>query len=61
MTVRENRNLFQNFREDHGTDDGSGRGSGKRGGEEAEEEAVTGLSVRQFEESQLVGLQILLL
>ena len=29
--------------------------------EEAEEEAATGLSLRQFEEPQLVGLQILLL
>ena len=31
------------------------------GGEETEKEVVTGLSLRQFEESQLVGLQILLL
>ena len=31
------------------------------GGEETEKEVVTGLSLLQFEESQLVGLQILLL
>ena len=31
------------------------------GGEETEKEIVAGLSLRQFEESQLVGLQILLL
>ena len=47
--------------EDHGPHDGPGRGCGQRGGEEAEEEAVAGLSLRQFEEPQLVGLQILLL
>ena len=47
--------------EDHGADDGPRRGGGQRGGEEAEEEAAAGLSLRQFEEPQLVGLQILLL
>jgi len=31
------------------------------GGEEAEEEAAAGLPLRQPQESQLVGLQILLL
>ena len=47
--------------EDHRAHDGPGRGGGERGGEEAEEEAAPGLFVRQFEEPQLVGLQILLL
>ena len=47
--------------EDHGPHDGPGRGRGLRGGEETEEEVVAGLSLRQFEESQLVGLQIFLL
>ena len=47
--------------EDHRADDGPRRGGGQRGGEEAEEEAAAGLSLRQFEEPQLVGLQILLL
>ena len=47
--------------QNHGPYDGPGRGGGERGGEEAEEEAVAGLSLRQFEEPQLVGLQILLL
>ena len=48
-------------RQDHRPHDGPGRGSGQRGGEETEEEVVAGLSLRQFEESQLVGVQIFLL
>ena len=47
--------------EDHSTHDGPRRGCCQRGGEETKEEAVTGLSVRQFKEPQLVGVQILLL
>ena len=47
--------------EDNSSDDGPRRGGGQRGREEAEEEASPGLSVRQFEEPQLVGLPILLL
>ena len=47
--------------EDHRPHDGPGRGGGERGGEEAEEEASSRLSLRKFEEPQLVGLQILLL
>ena len=47
--------------QNHGAHDGPRRGGGQRGGEEAEEEAAAGLSLRQFEEPQLVGLQILLL
>ena len=47
--------------EDHCLDDGPGHRGGVRGGEEAEEEAAAGLPVRQPQEPQLVGLQILLL
>ena len=47
--------------QNHGAHDGPRRGGGQRGREEAEEEASPGLFVRQFEEPQLVGLQILLL
>ena len=48
-------------RKNHCPHDGSRRGGGERGGKEAEKKAFAGLSVRQFEEPQLVGLQILLL
>ena len=47
--------------EDHCAHDGLGHWGRVRGGEEAEEEASAGLPVRQPEEPQLVGLQILLL
>ena len=48
-------------RKDYSAHDGSRRGGCQRGGEETKEEAVAGLSVRQFKEPQLVGVQILLL
>ena len=47
--------------ENHSAHDGLGHRGGVRGGEEAEEEAPAGLPVRQPQEPQLVGLQILLL
>ena len=47
--------------EDYRLNDGLGHWGGVGGGEEAEEEATAGLPVRQPQESQLVGLQILLL
>ena len=47
--------------EDHCTNDGPGHWGGQRGREEAEEEVVARLPVRQPQEPQLVGLQILLL
>ena len=47
--------------EDNRLDDGPGHWGGVRGREEAEEKAAAGLPVRQPEEPQLVGLQILLL
>ena len=42
--------------QDHSPHDGLGRGGGQRGREEAEEEAAARLSLRQFEEPQLVGV-----
>ncbi len=47
--------------QDRGADDGPRRGRHLRGGEEAEEEAAARLPLRQPQEPQLVGLQILLL
>ena len=48
-------------RQDYGPHDGPRHRRRLRGGEEAEEEALARLLVRQSEEPQLVGLQILLL